>query len=215
MLLAALSTGQKLGLGLVGLAFVTFALVSAFLIPAFRPDFPTRKGLPAFLTVCAALFVGMMFAVFFFGRESEEGKAEAGATSAESTTAPSTSTSETSTEATTTGATTTTETKPQATAPATAPAAAKQIAVKETEFKIALPTESLKPGSYEFDVDNGGKIDHDLVVKGPGVNDEKTPLLAAGKTAKLKVDLKSGTYELYCSVPGHKQAGMDVKITVS
>jgi uncharacterized cupredoxin-like copper-binding protein len=195
VLLAALSTGQKLGLGLVGLAFVTFALVSAFLIPAFRPDFPTRKGLPAFLTVCAALFVGMMFAVFFFGRESEEGKAEAGAT--------------------TTEATTTTETKPQATAPATAPAAAKQIAVKETEFKIALPTESLKPGSYEFDVDNGGKIDHDLVVKGPGVNDQKTPLLAAGKTAKLKVDLKSGTYELYCSVPGHKQAGMDVKITVS
>ena len=210
MLLAALSTGQKLGLGLVGLAFVTFALVSAFLIPTFRPDFPTRKGLPAFLTVCVALFVGMMFAVFFFGRESEEGKAEAGATSAESTTAPSTSAAGTTTQATTGAATTT-----RATTPSRASTAPKQVAVKETEFKIALATQTFKAGRYEFDVDNGGKIDHDLVVKGPGVNDEKTPLLAAGKTTKLTVDLKTGTYELYCSVPGHKQAGMDVKIKVS
>lgn len=215
MLLAALSTGQKVGLGLVGLAFVVFALVSAFPIPAFRPDFPTRKGLPAFLTVCVALFAGMMFAVFFFGRESEESKAEGGATSAASTTAPSTSPAVTSTGATTTKATTTTGTKTQATAPATASSAPKKVGVKETEFKIALASSSFKPGGYEFDVDNAGQIDHDLVVNGPAVSNEKTPLIAAGKSAKLTVTLKSGTYDLYCSVPGHKQAGMDVKIKVS
>src|ERR671933_1689797 len=95
MLIAALSTGHKLGLGLAGLAFVVFALVSAFLIPSLRPEYPGRRGLPAFLTLCAALFVGMMFAVFFFGREPSESRAEAGS-SAEATT----------TEATTTAATT-------------------------------------------------------------------------------------------------------------
>jgi uncharacterized cupredoxin-like copper-binding protein len=42
-----------------------------------------------------------------------------------------------------------------------------------------------------------------------------TPTIAAGKTAKLKVKLAKGTYELYCSVPGHKQLGMDTHITVS
>jgi uncharacterized cupredoxin-like copper-binding protein len=36
--------------------------------------------------------------------------------------------------------------------------------------------------------------------------------------ADLKVtarDLKSGEYELYCSIPGHKATGMDTKLTVS
>ena len=210
MLTAALSTGHKLGLGLVGAAFVVFALVSAFLIPAVRPDYPGRRGLPAFLTLSAALFVGMMFAVFFFGREPSESKAEAGS-SAEATT----------TEATTTAATTKPKPRPQpkpkpaASVPTTAPTEPHQVAVNETEFKIELPSTSFKAGSYEFDLKNEGKIAHDLVVKGPGVNDEKTPTIAGGKTATLKVDLKPGAYELYCSVPGHKEAGMDLKITVS
>ena len=52
------------------------------------------------------------------------------------------------------------------------------------------------------------------MIEGNGV-DEKTPTIEAGKTATLKVDLKPGTYDVYCSIPGHKQAGMDVKLTVS
>ena len=196
-MLAALSTGHKIGLGLVGLAFVLFALVSAFLIPRFRPEYPGRRGLAAFLTITTALFVGMMFAVFFFGREAEEGSAAEGSTAAETTqAAPTTSETETS-------STQTTQSAPQS------------IDVKESEFKIELSSKDLKAGEYELDVDNAGQAPHDLVVKGPGVNDEKTPVIDGGKSAKLKVDLKSGTYELYCSVPGHKQAGMDVKVTVS
>ena len=54
-----------------------------------------------------------------------------------------------------------------------------------------------------------------MVFNGPGVSNEKTPVIGPGKTAKLTVDLKSGTYDVYCSVPGHKQAGMDVKLKVS
>jgi uncharacterized cupredoxin-like copper-binding protein len=198
VLLAALSTGHKLGLGLVGLAFVVFALVSAFLIPRFRPDYPGRRGLAAFLTLTTALFVGMMFAVFFFGREAEEAGAEGGSTSAETTeAAPTTSETQTSNAQTTTAA------------------SAQTVDVTETEFKIALSSTDLKAGSYEFDVSNEGQAPHDLVVEGPGVDDQKTPVIDGGKTTTLKVDLKSGTYELYCSVPGHKEAGMDVKVKVS
>ncbi|MFL5941360.1 MAG: plastocyanin/azurin family copper-binding protein [Gaiellaceae bacterium] len=40
-------------------------------------------------------------------------------------------------------------------------------------------------------------------------------MLDAGESKTLTVDLKPGTYDLYCSVPGHKQAGMDLKLTVS
>src|SRR5438093_12897570 len=78
VLIAALSTGNKVGLGLVGLAFVVFALISAFLLPALRPDYPGKRGLPAFLTLSVTLFIGVMFAVFFFGREPSETHAAAG-----------------------------------------------------------------------------------------------------------------------------------------
>ena len=203
MLLAALSTGSKIGLGLVGAAFVGFALVSAFLIPSVRPDFPGRRGLPAFLTVSVALFVGMMFAVFFFGREPSEGHAAEGATTAQPPPPPPPPAA-TTTQNTTTAPTTT-----------AAPATPKSVSVSETEWKVALPSTTLAAGKYTFDVKNAGQIPHDLTINGPGVSNQKTPLINAGKSAKLTVQLKSGSYDFYCSVPGHKQAGMDVKVTVS
>ena len=204
MLLAALSTGNKIGLGLVGAAFVGFALASAFLIPALRPDFPGRRGLPAFLTLTAALFVGMMFAVFFFGREPSEGHAAEGANATEPP-PPATSAPATTQSASTAAPTTTTA----------APAAPKSVSVSESEWKVALPSTTLAAGKYTFDLKNDGQIPHDLTIDGPGVSDEKTSVIGPGKTAKLTVELKSGDYDFYCSVPGHKQAGMDVKVRVS
>jgi uncharacterized cupredoxin-like copper-binding protein len=181
--LIALTTGHKIGLAVFAIVFVVFALLSAMLIPRFRPEFPGR-ALPFFLLATIALFGAMLTAVIVFGRESEE--AEAG--------------KETQTE---TGGTKT--------------VAGTGVAVQESEFKIVLPggQTTLKPGAYELDVMNKGKIDHDLVVDGPGVDNEKTSLIAAGKTATLDVTLKPGTYDFYCSVDGHKQAGMDLKVKVS
>jgi uncharacterized cupredoxin-like copper-binding protein len=206
VLIAALSTGHKVGLGLVGLAFVVFALISAFVLPALRPDYPGKRGLPAFLTLSVTLFVGMMFAVFFFGREPSESHAAEGS-NATSTTTPAQATAPSTTESTTTA--------PSTSVPTTAPAAPKSVPVTEVEFKIELPSTSLSPGSYTFDLTNKGQVGHDLVFNGPGVDNQKTPVIGPGKTAKLTVDLKSGTYDVYCSVPGHKQAGMDVKLKVS
>src|SRR2546429_6260185 len=202
VLIAALATGHKVGLGLVGLAFVVFALISAFLLPTLRPDYPGRRGLPVFLTVSATLFVGMMFAVFFFGQETSESHAAEGSKAA-STTTPTQTTAPSTAAPSTTKSTT------------TAPAAPKSVAVTEVEFKIELPSTTLAPGTYAFDLTNKGQVGHDLVFNGPGVDNEKTPVIDPGKTAKLTVDLKTGTYDVYCSVPGHKQAGMDVKVKVS
>jgi len=202
VLIAALSTGHKVGLGLVGLAFVVFALLSAFLLPTLRPDYPGKRGLPAFLTLSVTLFVGMMFAVFFFGRETSESHAAEGSKTT-TTTAPSQATTPSTTAPSTTESTT------------AAPAAPKIVAVTEVEFKIELPSTTVAPGTYTFDLTNKGQVGHDLVFNGPGVDNEKTPVIDPGKTAKLTVDLKTGTYDVYCSVPGHKQAGMDVKLKVS
>ena len=186
MLLLALSTGHKLGLGLCVLGFAGFSLIVSMLVPRWYPQFPGR-GLRVFVIACVLLFVGMISAVVFIARETSAAEAKG---------------PETTTQATTTTTTSTTTSAPTS------------VPVTETEFKIALPKTTVAAGSYSFEVANDGQVEHDFVVEGNGVN-EKTPTIGPGKSATLKVDLKPGTYDVYCSVPGHKQAGMDLKLTVS
>jgi mono/diheme cytochrome c family protein len=69
--LAALSTGHKVGLLVAAAVFIGFALVSALLIPRSKPDFPGRR-MGLYVLVTLLLFVGMMAAVFVFGKEESE-----------------------------------------------------------------------------------------------------------------------------------------------
>jgi uncharacterized cupredoxin-like copper-binding protein len=177
VLLAALSTGHKIGLGVVGAAFILFALTSSSVLPRKRPDFPGKNGLSVFVLVSLVFFFAMLTAVVVFGVESEAKGAAA---------------------------------PPAKAAPAAAP-----IPVSETEFKITVPAAKVAAGKITFAVKNVGKIQHDLVVSGPGVKGTaKTPLINAGQSAKLTVTLGAGSYTLYCSVPGHRAAGMVAKLTV-
>jgi plastocyanin len=165
--------------------FIVFALASSFLFPRYRPQFPAGR-LGWFVVVTLVLFVGMLAAVEFFARESEE-KAEARNEKAG-----------TSLEATTPSG-----------------GVGRTVQVSEKEFKIELPSTTLKPGSYIFDLTNDGKQPHDLTIERTGVSKEKTPVINGGKHATLKVKLTPGEYDFYCSVPGHKQLGMDVKVKVA
>ena len=67
----AITSNGKIGLGLVALAFIAFALVSSFVLPRRNPDFPGRR-LGAYLAVAALIFVAMIAAVVVFAKESEE-----------------------------------------------------------------------------------------------------------------------------------------------
>ena len=195
----ALSTGHEVGLGVTALVFILFALASSFLFPRFRPDYPGH-GLLAFIVVAFVFFFGMLTAVEVFGAESKHGEAAA----AETTTTQQTTTSaqQTTTAKTTTQPTTTTPAKPAAT----------KVPVSETEFKIVAGSTDFKAGEITFEAKNDGKIPHDLAIKGTS---DKTRLIPPGGSAELKVTLKPGKYELYCTVPGHEAAGMRLNITVS
>lgn len=54
---------------------------------------------------------------------------------------------------------------------------------------------------------------HDIAIEGSGV-DSKGAVVQNGGVSQVKVTLKAGTYTFYCTVPGHRQAGMQGKITV-
>jgi plastocyanin len=68
-------------------------------------------------------------------------------------------------------------------------------------------------GSVTLDMPNKSPITHDISVKGNGIN-QQGPEVGTGGTSKLTANLKPGTYEFYCSVPGHEAGGMKGTLTV-
>ncbi len=103
-MLLALTTNQKLGLGLTAAVFIAFALLAALVIPRGNPDFPGKRGLVPFILVTLILMAAMLSAVEVFAKEEDHGEA-AGETTE-------TSTTPTGTTATQTTPTTTTPTAP-------------------------------------------------------------------------------------------------------
>jgi plastocyanin len=68
-------------------------------------------------------------------------------------------------------------------------------------------------GSVTLVMPNKASITHDISIKGNGI-DQKGPQVGQGGTSKVTADLKPGTYEFYCSVPGHEAGGMKGTLTV-
>jgi plastocyanin len=60
---------------------------------------------------------------------------------------------------------------------------------------------------------NEQPVDHNIAVDGNGV-DEVGDVVANGGTSTVEVDLDAGEYAFYCSVPGHREGGMEGKLTI-
>jgi uncharacterized cupredoxin-like copper-binding protein len=97
----------------------------------------------------------------------------------------------------------------------TAGAAQQTVQISEKEYSLTPSTVSIsKPETVAFKVTNDGQVAHALEVEGNGV-EEETETIQPGGTATLTVELsKSGSYELYCPIDGHKDKGMKGDLTV-
>lgn len=91
---------------------------------------------------------------------------------------------------------------------------AKSLVVKETDFKIDPKDLNVEEaGALTITVRNDGQATHALEIEGQGI-EERSDDIAPGESATLSVTLKSGKYEWYCPIGGHKQLGMDGTVTV-
>lgn len=70
-----------------------------------------------------------------------------------------------------------------------------------------------KAGKVTLVMPNQSPITHDISIKGNGIT-QNGPQVGHGGTSKVTVTLKPGTYEFYCSVPGHEAGGMKGTLTV-
>jgi uncharacterized cupredoxin-like copper-binding protein len=73
-------------------------------------------------------------------------------------------------------------------------------------FSISANT----PVTLTLDNSNGALV-HDFVIDNPPVKVEAQPHVRANGT----LNLPAGTYQFYCSQPGHKEAGMVGTLTVN
>ena len=144
-----------------------------------------------------------------------------GGSSKSSTTTGSLTTSSASgaTTPTTTGSTTlgTTTTAPEQTTGST-PAATRTIRVDADpagNLAFSQKTLTAKAGTIKFVLHNASSLQHNLAITGNGATFGPSTTISGGQTADLVATLKPGTYEFYCAVPGHKDAGMHGTLTVT
>jgi hypothetical protein len=89
------------------------------------------------------------------------------------------------------------------------------VTATETEFRIVLSRRVLAPGKYMFVARNRGKFAHSLAIDGPGLSHSRIAgTIAPGQSRTLTVSLRSGSFQIYCPVDGHRQRGMEVMIRV-
>mgnify|MGYP000623786682 CR=1 FL=1 len=69
------------------------------------------------------------------------------------------------------------------------------------------------PGSLTIVSINKSSVQHNIALQGAGVN-AIGPIVSGGGTSKISVTVAAGKYTFYCSVPGHRQAGMVGTLTV-
>jgi plastocyanin len=96
---------------------------------------------------------------------------------------------------------------------------------QEQDGKLAIPADpsgglayqfgsaEAQAGALEIDSENKSSVDHNIALEGGGV-DEKGEIVKNGGISKITADVKPGEYTFFCSVPGHREGGMEGKLTV-
>jgi uncharacterized cupredoxin-like copper-binding protein len=90
-------------------------------------------------------------------------------------------------------------------------------------IKVVLADYSFTPtdiqaqaGDRQFYLVDEGKLSHDMTITdSAGKQIARSELVQPGNTGVLAVKLSAGTYNVFCSQPGHADAGMKATLTVS
>jgi plastocyanin len=102
-------------------------------------------------------------------------------------------------------------------------AGASSLSLEAATNQLAYNTKHLttKAGTITITFTNNSALEHNVTVARPGLRPTQagevlgaTPTFKGG-SRKLVLNLQAGSYVYYCSVPGHREAGMEGTLTVS
>ncbi len=83
-----------------------------------------------------------------------------------------------------------------------------QLAYDKTSLTAATA------GKVSIDFTNMSPLEHNVTLESSSHQILGATPTFQGATKLLTLDLKAGTYKFFCSVPGHRMAGMDGTLTV-
>ncbi len=98
--------------------------------------------------------------------------------------------------------------------PVSGPGGTLEIASVGDELKFDVTELETKPGKVTIDFENGSPLPHNVEIE-----DEAGEVLGGTETiseseATAEVELAPGTYTFFCSIPGHREAGMEGTLVV-
>ena len=82
-----------------------------------------------------------------------------------------------------------------------------------SELRYDKKTLQAKAGKVTIVMANPSDLTHSVAIEGNGVS-RTGQVVSPGGTSTVSADLKPGTYTFFCTVPGHRQAGMQGTLTV-
>lgn len=89
----------------------------------------------------------------------------------------------------------------------------RNVEVELKSFVIEMPKE-LPPGLTRFNCHNVGQITHSFEIQGNGIDQSLPHNLGPEQQASVTVDLKPGTYQVWCPVGNHREMGMQLTLRV-
>jgi plastocyanin len=221
---------SKVPFYIAGGVLVAWALLLSLVIGTRRPDFPRnsqeQRGVIAITAVL--VLVALVTAIATSGGSTEKSEVAQTTTTAPESTTPSTPTASTptsssptptaTTPAATTGTTTGTPTATTGTpVPPSSPAAATSLSLAADPggtLSYTPKTLSAKAGKVTITMTNSSPVGHDVALAEGTKVLGSTPVFTGGSKT-FTVTLKPGKYSFYCTVPGHRAAGMEGTLTVS
>src|SRR5579884_401602 len=90
-------------------------------------------------------------------------------------------------------------------------AAGTPFTITAADLSFTPKEQTLKAGPIAVTYHNTGALTHTLLIDGDGTFNKLSA--TPGSTQTETWNAKPGTYTFYCDVPGHRQAGMETKVT--
>jgi len=196
--LLALAASDFTAFHVVGIILACWAVLLTFL-GITRPDFPGAvkgTGEKAVLSISVILAIAAIGTAIGTSKNEKKEEAEAAQTKEKSNPPPS-------------------PTQGQA-APTPTQQGASQLKLTADptgNLKFSTDALSAKAGNVRITLTNPSPVDHNVTLQTPQ-GTKGGPTVGKGGTSTISATLKPGKYVYYCSVPGHREGGMQGELTV-